>query len=116
MAPESASSIAALATAIKARSVKTLIVLGGNPAYNAPADLNFAELIKAVPEVIRCGYYYDETSTLAGTHVAATHYLESWGDARTVDGTIVPIQPMIMPLFNGMSEVELLARVAEKQP
>ena len=112
VAPESASSIAALATAIKAQSVKTLIVLGGNPAYNAPADLNFAELIKAVPEVIRYGYYYDETSTLAGTHVAATHYLESWGDARTVDGTIVPIQPMIMPLFNGMSEVELLARVA----
>ena len=112
VAPESASSIAALATAIKAQSVKTLIVLGGNPAYNAPADLNFAELIKAVPEVIRYGYYYDETSTLAGTHVAATHYLESWGDARTVDGTIVPIQPMIMPLFNGLSEVELLARVA----
>ena len=110
--PAEASSIAALATAIKGRSVKTLIVLGGNPAYNAPADLDFGVLLKSVPDVIRFGYYQDETSALSGTHIGATHYLESWGDARTADGTIVPVQPMIMPLFNGMSEVELLARVA----
>lgn len=109
--PSGASTIQALATAIKAGAVKTLVVLGGNPAYNAPADLDFAALLKSVPTVIRHGYYADETSALAGTHIAGTHYLESWGDARTVDGTIVPIQPMIMPLFNGMSEVELLARV-----
>jgi MoCo/4Fe-4S cofactor protein with predicted Tat translocation signal len=110
--PSEASSISALATAIKGNAVKTLIVLGGNPAYNAPADLDFGLLLKSVPDVIRFGYYQDETSALAGTHIGATHYLESWGDARTVDGTIVPIQPMIMPLFNGISEVELLARVA----
>ena len=110
--PSGASTIQALATAIKAGSVKTLVVLGGNPAYNAPADLDFGALLKSVPTVIRHGYYADETSALAGVHIAGTHYLESWGDARTVDGTIVPIQPMIMPLFNGMSEVELLARVA----
>jgi len=115
--PSSASTISALATAIKGGSVKTLIVLNGNPVYNAPADLGFATLLKSVPEVIRYGYYQDETSALAGTHLAATHYLESWGDARTVDGTILPIQPMIMPLFNGLSEVELLARlVGEAKP
>ncbi len=113
--PSSASTISALATAIKGGSVKTLLVLNGNPAYNAPADLDFAKLLGAVPEVIRFGYYHDETSALAGTHLAATHYLESWGDARTVDGTIVPVQPMIMPLFNGLSEVELLARVAGEE-
>ncbi len=110
-----ASAITALATAIKGGAVKTLIVLGGNPAYNAPADLDFGALLKSVPDVIRFGYYQDETSALAGTHLAATHYLESWGDARTVDGTIVPVQPMIMPLFNGLSEVELLARVAGEE-
>jgi molybdopterin-containing oxidoreductase family iron-sulfur binding subunit len=110
-----ASSISALATAIKGGSVKTLIVLGGNPAYNAPADLDFGVLLKSVPDVIRFGYYQDETSALSGTHIGATHYLESWGDARTVDGTIVPVQPMIMPLFNGVSEVELLARVAGEE-
>jgi molybdopterin-containing oxidoreductase family iron-sulfur binding subunit len=111
----SASTITALATAIKGGSVKTLIVLGGNPAYNTPADLDFGALLKSVPEVIRYGYYNDETSALAGTHIAATHYLESWGDARTVDGTIVPVQPMILPLFNGLTEVELLARLAGEE-
>ena len=111
----SASSIFALAAALKDKSVKTLVVLGGNPAYNAPADLDWAALQKSVPEVVRYGYYQDETSAAAGTHLAATHYLESWGDARTVDGTIVPVQPMIMPLFNGLSEVELLARLAGEE-
>ncbi|MSU45570.1 MAG: 4Fe-4S dicluster domain-containing protein [Lacunisphaera sp.] len=113
--PSLASGILSLATAIKAGSVKTLLVLGGNPAYNAPAELDFARLLGSVPEVIRFGYYVDETSAQAGTHIGATHYLESWGDARTVDGTIVPVQPMILPLFNGLSEVELLARVAGEE-
>lgn len=107
-----AATIGAVATAIKAGSVKTLVIVNGNPAYNAPADLEFGALLKSVSDVIRFGYYNDETSALSGTHLAATHYLESWGDARTADGTIVPVQPMIMPLFNGLMEVELLARLA----
>ncbi len=109
--PADASSIEALAAAIKAGSVKTLVVLGGNPVYNAPADLGWAALQKSVPEVIRYGYYVDETSLAAGAHIAATHYLESWGDARTVDGVIVPVQPMILPLFNGFTELEVIARI-----
>lgn len=108
-----AASIADLATAIKGGSVKTLVVLGGNPAYNAPADLDWAALQKSVGEVVRVGYYNDETTAASpnATHIAAAHYLESWGDARTVDGTIVPVQPMILPLFNGLTEIEVLARV-----
>ncbi len=115
--PSGASSLAALATAIKAGTVKTLIVVNGNPVYNAPADLEFGKLLESVPNVIRYGYYVDETSAKAGTNLAATHYLESWGDARTVDGMIAPVQPMILPLFNGLMEVELLARLAgEERP
>lgn len=110
-----ASTIQALATAIKAGSVKTLLVLNGNPAYNAPADLEFGPLLKSVPQVIRYGYHADETSVLAGTVLAGTHFLESWGDGRTTDGTIVPIQPMILPLFGGLMEVELLARLAGEE-
>ncbi len=107
-----AASIGDLANAIKAGSVKTLVVLGGNPVYNAPADLDWASLQKSVGEVIRYGYYVDETSQLASAHIAATHYLESWGDARTADGTIVAVQPMILPLFNGLTDIEVLARIA----
>jgi MoCo/4Fe-4S cofactor protein with predicted Tat translocation signal len=103
----------ALAKAIQAGSVKTLVILGGNPAYDAPADLDWSALQGKVPQVIRHGYYHDETCEVAGTiHIGATHYLESWGDARTWDGTVVPVQPMILPLFPVMQENELLARLA----
>ena len=104
--------IAGLAAAIAKGTVKTLVILGGNPVYNAPVDLDWATLQKSVPEVVRYGYYEDETSELAGTHIAAAHYLESWGDARTADGTVVPIQPMIVPLFGGLTQNEVLASIA----
>ena len=110
-----ASSITELAAAIQAGAVQTLVLLGGNPAYNAPADLAWPALQQAVPEIVRHGYFVDETSAVAPAktlHLAATHYLESWGDARTVDGTLVPIQPMILPLFGGLTELEVLARLA----
>ncbi len=109
------STIQALATAIKGGSVKTLVILGGNPAYNAPADLDFAALQKSVGEIVRVGYYADETTqanATATTHIVRAHYLESWGDARTQDGTVVPVQPMILPLFGGLTDIEVLARLA----
>jgi molybdopterin-containing oxidoreductase family iron-sulfur binding subunit len=112
--PAQSASISDVASAIKAGSVKTLVILGGNPAYNAPADLDWTALQASVPEVVRYGYYVDETSSVKTanvTHIAAAHYLESWGDARTTDGTIVPVQPMILPLFNGLTEIEVLARI-----
>jgi MoCo/4Fe-4S cofactor protein with predicted Tat translocation signal len=104
--------IGELAAAIRAGSVKTLVILGGNPAYDAPADLGWSALQQSVGEVVRLGLHVDETGALAGTRLAAAHYLESWGDARTADGTIVPVQPMILPLFGGLTEIEVIARVA----
>jgi MoCo/4Fe-4S cofactor protein with predicted Tat translocation signal len=110
--PESdAVSIEDLALTIRDDAVQTLVVLDGNPAYNAVADLDWASVQQSVDQVVRFGYYVDETSELAGYHVAGVHYLEAWGDARTADGTIVPIQPMILPLFDGLTEIELLARL-----
>jgi molybdopterin-containing oxidoreductase family iron-sulfur binding subunit len=108
-----ATSLKGLATAISSHSIDTLVILGGNPVYNAPADLDWPSLQKSVSNVVRLGYYVDETSAASssGVQLAAAHYLESWGDARTVDGTIVPIQPMILPLFGGLTEIEVLARV-----
>ena len=112
-AARDAASIGDLGAALKGGSVRTLVILGGNPGYNAPADLDWPSLQAAAGQVVRLGYFADETSAVAGTiHLAAAHYLESWGDARTLDGTIVPIQPMIMPLFGGLTEIEVLARIA----
>jgi len=111
--PESdAASLSDLSAAAKAGKLDTLVVLAGNPAYNAPADLDFSGIANAAKQVVRYGYYVDETSALADVHVSATHYLESWGDARTADGTVVPVQPMILPLFDGLTELEVVARLA----
>ncbi len=109
----SASGITEVAKLLASGAVKTLVLLGGNPAYNAPADLGFAAAIAKAGQVIRLGYHVDETAAAspAGVFLAAAHYLESWGDARTADGTIVPIQPMILPLFAGVTELEVLARI-----
>ena len=107
-----AATLASLAASIQAGTVKTLVILGGNPAYNAPADLDWARLQGTVADVVRLSVQHDETAQLAGTHLAGAHYLESWGDARTMDGTIVPIQPMILPLFGGLTEIEVIARIS----
>ncbi len=83
----------------------TLIIVGGNPAY----DLNWSPKSKTV---VRLGYYADETAEKSNWNFAGAHYLESWSDAVTSDGTIVPVQPLIQPLFNGLQELEFLARFA----
>jgi MoCo/4Fe-4S cofactor protein with predicted Tat translocation signal len=107
-----AASISDLAAAMKAGAVKTLFVLGGNPAYNAPADLDFVGLLKKVPQSVRLGLFEDETSKVCRWHVPAAHYLEMWGDVCAYDGTYSVIQPMILPLWNGVSELEVLAPLA----
>jgi molybdopterin-containing oxidoreductase family iron-sulfur binding subunit len=91
--------------------VDLLIILGGNPAYDAPADLNFADALKngKTPLRVHYGLYQNETAELCQWHVPATHELESWGDARAYDGTVSIIQPLIAPLYNGKSALEFVA-------
>jgi MoCo/4Fe-4S cofactor protein with predicted Tat translocation signal len=104
-------SIKELAADIQAGKVDLLVILGGNPVYDAPADLNFAELLKSnkVPLRVHYGLYQNETAELCHWHVNATHELESWGDARSYDGTASIIQPLIAPLYNGKSSLEFVA-------
>ncbi len=105
-------SIAELRREIDNKKITTLFILGGNPVYNAPADLNWAKAQASVPNVIRLGLHEDETSKVAKWHVPAAHYLEAWGDGRTADGAYVSVQPMILPLYGGWSELDILARLA----
>ncbi|MCC6822977.1 MAG: 4Fe-4S dicluster domain-containing protein, partial [Verrucomicrobia subdivision 3 bacterium] len=101
-----------LAEALNGGQVETLVILGGNPFYNAPADLNWAATQRKAKTIVRLGYYEDETGVTSDWHFPLAHYLESWGDAHTSDGTLVPIQPLIAPLFGGLCELEFLARLA----
>jgi len=109
-------SIGELARGLNAGEVETLAVLGGNPVYNAPAELDWATAQRKAKLVVRLGYHEDETYAVSDWSIPRLHYLESWGDARTSDGTLVSIEPLIAPLFQGMTELELLARLAGLQP
>lgn len=105
--------IRALVDSINAGHVDTLIVLGGNPAYDAPTDLKFADALGAVVKkggtTLHLSLYDNETSHACQWHVNRAHYLESWGDSEAWDGSICIQQPMIRPLFNGFTPASLLA-------
>ncbi len=102
------SDFSALNQQMKEGKITTLAILGGNPVYNAPSDFDFAGSLAKVKDVIQLGHYNDETSHLAQWHIPQTHFMESWSDARSVDGTLSVVQPMISPLLNGVGALELL--------
>ena len=102
-------SLRELAQDMDAGRVSALIVLGGNPVYHAPADLDFARRLQKVPLRIHLGQYVDETARLCHWHIPEAHPFESWSDARASDGTASLIQPLIAPLYGGHSVHELMA-------
>ncbi|MCS7316355.1 MAG: TAT-variant-translocated molybdopterin oxidoreductase, partial [Bryobacteraceae bacterium] len=106
-----AAGLLTLAAEAEAGEVKTLLVLGANPVYNAPADVGFAALLRRVPVTIHLGQEPDETAALATWHLPEAHYLESWGDGRAVDGTAAIQQPVIAPLFGGRTAAEVVAQL-----
>jgi len=93
---------------MNAGKVKWLVILGANPLYNAPADLEFTTAFNNVPNSVHLGTHLDETGFYSTWHVNKSHYLESWSDARAYDGTISIIQPMIDPLYGGKSSHDVL--------
>ena len=104
----SVSSLAALVAAMKGGAVQTLVTLGGNPVFDAPADLDFASAMAKVPHSITLGHAVDETSSKSEWHIPRAHFLESWGDARALGGILSVVQPLILPLFGGHTSVEVL--------
>ena len=108
---EEATTISQLANALQQGSVNTLVILGGNPVYNAPANLDWPLLQQMAGEVVRLGYWDDETSVAANTFLLTPHYLEEWSDGETREGTLLPVQPMIEPLMDSFPELEVLARL-----
>ncbi|MCX6636834.1 MAG: molybdopterin oxidoreductase, partial [Acidobacteria bacterium] len=95
-----------------AGEVDALVMLGGNPAYDAPGDLNFAESLNRIPLAIHLGAEVNETARLAKWHLPEAHFLEAWGDVRAADGTVSIQQPMIQPLHDGKTAAEVLAMIA----
>jgi len=107
---------------IAAGKVDTLLILGVNPVYTAPHDFDFASQLrfdektktKKIGTTIHVSSHFDETSELCDWHIAESHYLETWGDARAFDGTVSVIQPLIAPLYHTHSAREVLAAFTDK--
>jgi molybdopterin-containing oxidoreductase family iron-sulfur binding subunit len=107
--PNVVESLRQLVTAMSDGQVETLVILGGNPVYDAPADLRFADALGRVQTSIHLSMYDDETSARCTWFLPRAHAFETWGDHRAPDGTISIQQPLISPLRRGRGEHEVLA-------
>jgi molybdopterin-containing oxidoreductase family iron-sulfur binding subunit len=106
---DGAASMSELVADMTAGQVRVLVVVSANPIFTAPADLNFRAAFEKVPLRIHLGLYHDETAELCHWHAPEAHYLESWGDVRAFDGTVSLIQPLIAPIYDGHTALELVA-------
>jgi MoCo/4Fe-4S cofactor protein with predicted Tat translocation signal len=97
-----------------AGKVSTLLIFGSNPVYDAPHDFDFTSKLQRVEASVLVSTHFDETAEYCKWHVAESHYLESWGDARAFDGTVSVIQPLIAPLYHTRSAFEVLAAFTDK--
>ena len=97
-------------------AVELLVVLGGNPRYDAPADFDFAAAFEKVKLRVHHSAYFNETSRHSHWHVPALHFLESWSDTRAFDGSISVVQPLIEPMYAGTSAHEILEALTGQSP
>jgi len=98
---------------LDAGAVDLLLIIGGNPVFNAPVELGMRQRILKARLRAHLSLYRNETSELCQWNLAEAHYLEAWGDARTFDGTATIQQPLIQPLYDGRSAFEVLEMLTE---
>ncbi|MCH7904365.1 MAG: TAT-variant-translocated molybdopterin oxidoreductase [Armatimonadetes bacterium] len=108
---DSAAEIRNLVTAMES-GLDMLLILGGNPVYDAPADLGFVEALKGVSLTAHLSLHADETGAACDWELPDSHFLESWSDGRAFDGTASIQQPLIEPLYDCKSAHELLDALA----
>ncbi|MEI6244665.1 MAG: 4Fe-4S dicluster domain-containing protein, partial [Acidobacteriota bacterium] len=105
---DGAASLTELVSQMNAGKVDLLLIIDTNPVFTAPANLKFADALQKVTTRIHLGQYHDDTAELCHWHVPSAHYLESWGDARAFDGTVSLMQPLIAPIYDGRSPIEII--------
>ncbi len=104
----SAGDLAALGATMRRGEVTHLFILGSNPAYTAPADLDFAKQLGKVAFTAHHGGHVDETAVLCTWHLPESHLLEAWSDLRAFEGTATILQPLIEPLYDTRGSLEIL--------
>lgn len=116
---DGAADLATLARDMAAGHVDSLVCIDCNPAYLASPALALFSLIPQVKNRIAFGMARDETAALCQWHLPLSHALESWSDARAVDGTVSLIQPLIHPLYATRTlpqGLDMLAGLVEPAP
>jgi len=106
--------IKSLVADLNAGKVDWLIILNANPIYTAPADLGFASAFNKANIVAHLGSHLDETGQIAHWHINSAHFLESWSDCRSYDGTVSIVQPMIDPLYGGRTAHDILQTLLDE--
>ncbi len=109
-----AESLRDLCADIARGKVDLILILGGNPVYDAPHDFDFASKLAKVHTSVHLSPYYDETSAYCQWHISESHFLETWSDTRAFDGTASIIQPLISPLYYTRSAHDLLSAFSDK--
>jgi molybdopterin-containing oxidoreductase family iron-sulfur binding subunit len=110
-AGEASHGLAPLVSAIDAGEVSSLLLVGGDPAYTAPADVDLATRIRALKDTAHIGLYENHTSRLCSWRVPEAHFLEAWSDARAFDGTPSIVQPLMRPLESGVTAAQTIAAI-----
>ena len=103
-----------LVNEMQAGKVEALLIAGGNPNYNTPADLKFEEALRKVKLRIRLADFDDETAAVCHWVIPQAHALESWGDGRACDGSVTLSQPLIAPLYEGKQLIEMIGMLLDK--
>jgi molybdopterin-containing oxidoreductase family iron-sulfur binding subunit len=108
--------IAELTAGLQSGRFDRLLILGGNPVYDAPADLDFAGALARVPLSLHLALYPNETGAATTWQLPEAHFLESWGDCRAYDGSLCAVQPLIAPLHGGKTIAEVLSMIVDEEP
>ena len=95
--------------------VSLVSTTAADPVFDAPNDFRWPEIVDKVT-YIQLGVNVNHTAVQADWHIPSTHFLEEWGDGRTSDGTYSVIQPMVSPLYGGVSEISLFLKLLQEEP
>ncbi|MBV8900318.1 MAG: TAT-variant-translocated molybdopterin oxidoreductase [Verrucomicrobia bacterium] len=93
---------------LESGAADSVLVLGGNPVFTAPADFKLGDRLRRARFSLYAGLYDDETADCCRWHMPERHFLESWSDTRAVHGETSIVQPLIAPLYGGISVHQLL--------
>jgi molybdopterin-containing oxidoreductase family iron-sulfur binding subunit len=104
-----------LSSRMASGSIRHLMMLGCNPVLEVPRDLAFGERIKGLQTSIHVGLSRDETASVSDWHINQAHAFESWGDVVSEDGTASIVQPMIAPLFDGHTFIDVVLSLLGRQ-